>query len=47
LSFPPYVISYHTPKKDAAEEDIHIDGRKYAYIKRSSSDFEWAVVLEA
>lgn len=42
-----YVISYHTPKKDAAEEDINIDGRKYPYIKHSSNDFEWAVVMEA
>jgi DNA sulfur modification protein DndD len=41
-----YVISYYTPKKDAAEEDIVLDGRKFPYIKRSS-DFEWAVVTEA
>ena len=41
------VISYYAPKKDAAEEDINIDGRKYPYIKRSSNDFEWAVVMEA
>jgi DNA sulfur modification protein DndD len=41
-----YVVSYYTPKKDASEEEIVLDGRKFPYIKRSS-DFEWAVVTEA
>lgn len=41
-----YIISYHTPKKDAGEEDITLGGRNYPYIKHSGNEFEWAVVTE-
>lgn len=40
------IITYFTPKQDAEEEDIVLDGRKYPYIRRSGNINEWAVLTE-
>lgn len=41
-----YVISYETPKEDAKDETIALDGRSFPYITRKSDQPEAATLLE-